>query len=63
MPCRSSWRSSCPLGAWLLASRRGQWEDLLAATIVTVAVAVPVLLVSAVVELLVAPDILRTLAG
>jgi hypothetical protein len=52
-----------PLGAWLLASRRGQWEDLLAATIVTVAVAVPVLLVSAAVELLMAPDLLRTLSG
>ena len=32
-----------PLAAWTLASRRGAWEELLAATIVTVAVAVPVL--------------------
>ena len=30
-----------PLAAWILASRRGEWEQLLAATVVTVAVAVP----------------------
>jgi len=52
-----------PLGAWLLASRSRRWEELLAATAVTVAVAVPVLLVSAVVELWVAPDLLRALAS
>ena len=33
-----------PLAAWTLASRRGAWQDLLAATFVTVAIAVPVLL-------------------
>jgi len=47
----------------LLASRSRRWEELLAATAVTVAVAVPVLLVSAVVELWVAPDLLRALAS
>ena len=52
-----------PLGAWLLASRRGRWNELLAATFVTVAVAVPVLLVSAVVELWVSPELLRALAA
>src|SRR5438093_585887 len=36
-----------PLAAWIIASRRGQWEQLLAATLVTVAVAIPVLLASA----------------
>ena len=51
-----------PLGAWLLASRRKQWDELLAATVVTVAVAVPVLLASAAVELWVSPDLLRALA-
>ena len=51
-----------PLGAWLLASRRRQWDELLAATVVTVAVAVPVLLVSAAVEIWVSPDLLRALA-
>ncbi len=52
-----------PLAAWLLASRHERWDELLAATVVTVAVAVPVLLASAGVELLVAPDILRALAA
>ena len=36
-----------PLAAWIIASRRGEWEQLLAATVVTVAVAVPVLVVAA----------------
>ena len=52
-----------PLAAWLIASRRGQWQDLLAATFVTVAIAVPVLLGSAAVELWVSPHLLRALAG
>ncbi len=52
-----------PLGAWLIASRRGRWNELLAATFVTVIVAVPVLLVSAAVELWVSPELLRTLAA
>ena len=51
-----------PLGAWLVASRRGEWNELLAATFVTVAVAVPVLLASAAVELWVSPELLRSLA-
>ena len=52
-----------PLGAWLVASRRGRWHELLAATFVTVAVAVPVLLASAAVELWISPELLRALAG
>jgi hypothetical protein len=52
-----------PLAAWLIASRRGQWEDLLAATFVTVAVAAPVLLASAAVELWVTPHMLEALAA
>lgn len=52
-----------PLAAWLIASRRGEWADLLAATIVTVTIAVPVLLISAAVELLVWPDLLRAATG
>ena len=32
-----------PLAAWIIASRRGEWDQLLAATFVTVAIAVPVL--------------------
>jgi hypothetical protein len=52
-----------PLGAWLVASHRGEWNQLLAATFVTVAIAIPVLLASAAVELWVTPDLLRALAG
>ena len=52
-----------PLAAWLIASRRGRWEELLAATMVTVAIAVPVLLLAGVVELWVSPELLRSLAG
>lgn len=52
-----------PLGAWLVASRRGRWDELLAATFVTLAVAVPVLLLSAAVELWVSPHLLRALAA
>ena len=52
-----------PLAAWMIASRQGRWDELLAATFVTVAVAVPVLLASAAVELWVSPELLRALAG
>ena len=51
------------LGTQAYASRRGQWEDLLAATFVTVAVAVPVLLASAAIELWVTPHLLEALAA
>jgi hypothetical protein len=51
-----------PLAAWTLASRRGEWQDLLAATFVTVAVAVPVLVAAAAVETWVSPRILLSLA-
>ena len=52
-----------PLAAWLIASRREEWDQLLAATFVTVAVAVPVLLVSAAVELWVSPRLLLYVTG
>lgn len=52
-----------PLAAWLIASRRDRWDELLAATFVTVAVAVPVLLLSGVIEVWVSPQIMRSLAG
>jgi hypothetical protein len=51
-----------PLAAWTLASRRRAWDELMAATIVTVAVAVPVLLVAAVVETWVTPELLAILS-
>jgi len=50
-----------PLAAWLVASRRGRWSELLAATFVTVAIAVPVLVASAFVETYVTPDLIRAL--
>jgi hypothetical protein len=50
-----------PLAAWIVASRRGEWHELLAATFVTVAVAIPLLLASAAVELWVWPHLLGTL--
>jgi hypothetical protein len=52
-----------PLAAWTLASRRGEWRDLLAATLVTVAVAIPILIAAAAVETWVSPDLLLELAG
>lgn len=47
-----------PLAAWLLASRRGDWQDLLAATALTVLIAVPVLICSALVEVYLTPRLL-----
>jgi hypothetical protein len=52
-----------PLAAWTIASRRGEWQDLLAATFVTVAIAVPVLVAAAAVETWVSPRLLLALAG
>jgi hypothetical protein len=51
-----------PLAAWTMASRRGAWKDLLAATFVTVGIAIPILLAAAAIEVFVSPDLLRTLA-
>jgi hypothetical protein len=50
-----------PLAAWISASRRGEWDGLLAATVVTVAMAMPVLLCAALWEVYVAPHLLSTL--
>jgi hypothetical protein len=50
-----------PLAAWIIASRRGEWEQLLAATVVTVALAVPVLVATAFVEVYVSPHLFATL--
>ena len=52
-----------PLAAWMIASRRGDWHELLAATVVTVMLAVPMLVVAAFVEVYVSPGVLRSLAG
>jgi uncharacterized membrane protein SpoIIM required for sporulation len=50
-----------PLAAWLIASRRREWDELLAATVVTVAIAVPALVLSALVEVYVSPHLLAAL--
>jgi hypothetical protein len=52
-----------PLAAWMIASRHDDWQDLLAATAVTVAIAVPVLLAAAAIELFVSPHLLSALAS
>jgi len=51
-----------PLAAWTLASRKGEWDQLLAATFVTVAMAVPMLVVAATWEVYVWPQILRAVS-
>ena len=48
-----------PLAAWLAASRRNRWDELLAATIATTALATPVLILSASIEIFVWPLLLR----
>jgi len=52
-----------PLAAWIIASRRGQWDELLAATLVTVAISVPLLLIAALVEVYVSPHLFTALTG
>jgi hypothetical protein len=52
-----------PLAAWLIASRRGEWNQLLAATLVTVLLAIPTLILSATIEVYVWPHILRDLSS
>jgi Stage II sporulation protein M len=48
-----------PLAAWTIASRTGEWGGLLAATVATVAVAIPVLVLAALWETYVWPQILE----
>jgi hypothetical protein len=51
-----------PLAAWTIASRRGEWDQLLAATVVTVAMAIPMLIVAATWEVYVWPYILEAVS-
>ncbi|HMI81971.1 MAG TPA: stage II sporulation protein M [Solirubrobacterales bacterium] len=51
-----------PLAAWLIASRRGEWNQLLAATLITVMLAIPVLLLAAATEVYIWPHILEQLS-
>jgi uncharacterized membrane protein SpoIIM required for sporulation len=52
-----------PLAAWLLASRHGRWNELLAATFVTCGLAAPVLVVCSLVEVYVSPRLVAALAS
>lgn len=51
-----------PLAAWTIASRRNEWRDLLAATFVTVAIAIPILICSALWEVFIWPEILAAVS-
>jgi Stage II sporulation protein M len=51
-----------PLAAWLIASGRGEWNQLLAATFLTVAIAIPTLVVAATIEVYVWPHILAAIS-
>jgi hypothetical protein len=50
-----------PLAAWLLAARRRAWDELLAATFATTAVAAPVLMAAAAIEVWASPHVLSFL--
>jgi hypothetical protein len=50
-----------PLAAWIIASRRGEWEQLLAATFVTLAFAIPILVIAAFLEVYVSPHLFTAL--
>jgi hypothetical protein len=52
-----------PLAAWIVASRAEQWQDLLAATFVTVTISVPILLAAAAVEIWVSPVLLDAVSS
>jgi hypothetical protein len=51
-----------PLAAWLIASRRGEWNQLLAATVITVTIAIPCLVVAATIEVYIWPHLLEALS-
>jgi hypothetical protein len=48
-----------PLAAWIIASRAGRWNELLAATFVTTALALPTLLIACLVEVFVSPLVIQ----
>jgi hypothetical protein len=52
-----------PLAAWIIASRRGEWNQLLAATVVTVAIAIPVLVTAAFIEVYISPHLFTALTN
>jgi Stage II sporulation protein M len=48
-----------PLAAWIIASRAGRWNELLAATFVTTALALPTLLTACLIEVFVSPLVIH----
>jgi hypothetical protein len=48
-----------PLAAWIIASHRGAWHELLAATFVTTALALPTLLIACLIEVFVSPLVIN----
>ena len=52
-----------PLAAWSIASRRGAWHELLAATLATTAIAIPLIVLAACIETYVTPGILLDSMG
>jgi hypothetical protein len=50
-----------PLAAWSIASRRGDWHELLAATLATTAIAIPLIVAAAWIETYFTPTILLDL--
>jgi len=52
-----------PLAAWSIASRRGSFDELLAATLATTTIAVPLVILAAAIETWVTPRLLLSLIG
>jgi uncharacterized membrane protein SpoIIM required for sporulation len=52
-----------PLAAWIIASRRDEWHELLAATFVTVGIAAPILVLAAFAEVYLSPHVILWLRG
>lgn len=50
-----------PLAAWIIASRQGDWDKLLAAALVTAAIALPILVLTGLWEVYVAPHVIGLL--
>jgi hypothetical protein len=51
-----------PLAAWLIASRRGEWNQLLAATFITALLAIPVVVLAATLEVYLWPRLLEAIS-
>jgi hypothetical protein len=58
-----SWPRSSFLAAWIIASRRREWDRLLAATLVTSTLAIPTLVLAAAWEVYGAPHLLSWMLG